>query len=333
MVVQFGGQTALNLAEGLKRAGAPILGTPPESIHLAEDRDEFQKILRALGLRQPENGIARNADEARVIAARIGYPVLIRPSYVLGGRAMELCNNEQDLLRYIAPAFAATDRTGASGSADDPGGQVPARRDRDRRRRGRRLPPARRRRRRGVICGVMEHIEQAGIHSGDSSCCIPPHSLSPQLLEEMRRQTRLMAKAIGVCGLMNVQFAVAGGEIYVLEVNPRASRTVPFVSKATGVPWAKVATAVMLGRSLRDVVWEFGASRSPRALMTADQGAGVPVPQVPRSRRGARPGDAQHRRGHGHRGDVSASRTPRRRSPSTPVAAHRRQRARQRQRP
>ncbi len=281
VVVQFGGQTALNLAEGLKRAGAPILGTPPESIHLAEDRDEFQKILRALGLRQPENGIARNAEEACVIAARIGYPVLIRPSYVLGGRAMELCNNEQDLMRYIAPAFAATDRTGVSGPPtilvdkflldateidvdavadfrrpDDADGEA-------------------------VICGVMEHIEQAGIHSGDSSCCIPPHSLSPQLLEEMRRQTRLMAKAIGVCGLMNVQFAVAGGEIYVLEVNPRASRTVPFVSKATGVPWAKVATAVMLGRSLRDVVWEFGASRSPRALMTAVKAPVFPFHKFP----------------------------------------------------
>ncbi len=281
VVVQFGGQTALNLAEGLKHAGAPILGTPPESIHLAEDRDEFQKILRALGLRQPENGIARDRDEARAIAAKLGYPVLIRPSYVLGGRAMQLCNNEDDLRRYIEAAFAATDRLSGSGPpailidkflldateidvdavadfrhADDPSGEC-------------------------VICGVTEHIEEAGIHSGDSSCCIPPHSLSPDLLEEMRRQTAVLANAIGVCGLVNVQFAVAGGQIYVLEVNPRASRTVPFVSKATGVPWAKVATAVMLGRSLRDVVWEFGASRSPRALMTAIKAPVFPFHKFP----------------------------------------------------
>jgi carbamoyl-phosphate synthase large subunit len=270
VIVQFGGQTPLNLAEGLKRAGVTIVGTPPESINLAEDRDEFTRVLHELGLRQPPNGVASDAEGARRIARELGYPVLIRPSYVLGGRAMELCNNEEDLGRYLRPAFAATDRvhpgTGTRavlvdkflldatevdvdavadyGAPGDPDGDC-------------------------VVCGVMEHIEQAGIHSGDSSCAIPPHSLSPALLEEMRRATRLLAQRLGVCGLMNVQFAVAEGRVYVLEVNPRASRTVPFVSKATGVPWAKVATAVMLGGRLRDILWERGVGRFPLPIMTA----------------------------------------------------------------
>jgi carbamoyl-phosphate synthase large subunit len=282
VIVQFGGQTPLNLAAGLKAAGMPILGTPPESINLAEDRDEFQRMLRDLGLRQPPNGMARNADDAKRIAARLGYPVLIRPSYVLGGRAMELCNREEDLERYLMPAFAATDRVHPSSGAravlidkflldatevdvdavadytapEDPAGDC-------------------------VVCGVMEHIEQAGIHSGDSACAIPPHSLSPELLEEMRVATRLLARRIGVCGLMNVQFAVAEGRVYVLEVNPRASRTVPFVSKATGVPWAKVATAVMLGRTLREVLWDRGVGRFPRALMTAIKAPVFPFHRFP----------------------------------------------------
>jgi len=270
VIVQFGGQTSLNLAEGIRRFGAPIMGTPVHSINLAEDRDEFQRILAELGLRQPANGAATDAATAGRIADQLGYPVLIRPSYVLGGRAMQLCNNREDLDRYLGPAFAATDRTHHSPGAhpvlidkflldateidvdavadyrrpSDPEGEC-------------------------VVCGIMEHIEQAGIHSGDSACAIPPHSLSPELVEEMRRQTRLLARRLGVCGLMNVQFAVADGSIFVLEVNPRASRTVPFVSKATGVPWAKVATAVMLGQSLRDVLWERGVARYPRPLMTS----------------------------------------------------------------
>ena len=271
VIVQFGGQTSLNLAEGLQRAGAPIIGTPPSSIDLAEDRDEFQKILRELGLRQPESGAARDRDTAARIAGELGYPVLIRPSYVLGGRAMQLCNHQADLERYLAAAFAATDRAHpTAGGAhpvlidkflldateidvdavsdfrrpDDPEGEC-------------------------VVAGIMEHIEQAGIHSGDSACAIPPHSLSPELVLELRRQTALLARRLGVCGLMNVQFAVCEGALYVLEVNPRASRTIPFVSKATGVPWAKVATAVMLGRSLRDELWERGVARVPRPLMTS----------------------------------------------------------------
>ncbi len=281
VIVQFGGQTPLNLAEGLQRAGAPIIGTPPESIHLAEDRDEFQKILTNLELLQPANGIARSPEEAQQIAARIGYPVLIRPSYVLGGRAMELCNNEGDLSRYVRRAFAASDRLAHQGPPtvlidkflldateidvdavadyrfpDDPKGD-------------------------SVVCGVMEHIEQAGIHSGDSCCAIPPHSLSPEILAEVQRQAKLLAKGLGVCGLMNVQFAVAEGRVYVLEVNPRASRTVPYVSKATGVPWAKVATGVMLGRSLRDILWDLGVGRNPRPLMMAIKAPVFPFSKFP----------------------------------------------------
>jgi carbamoyl-phosphate synthase large subunit len=280
VIVQFGGQTPLNLAEGLKRAGAPILGTPPESIHLAEDRDEFQKILRVLGLLQPENGAARSPQEALEIADRLGYPVLIRPSYVLGGRGMELCNNETDLKRYVDKAFNASDRISSGAhpilidkflldateidvdavadfrSIDDPNGDC-------------------------VVCGIMEHIEQAGIHSGDSSCAIPPHSLSAELIKEIERQAIMLARKLGVCGLMNVQFAIAGGRVYVLEVNPRASRTVPFVSKATGVPWAKVATAVMLGGNLRDILWDRGVGRSVRPPMTSIKAPVFPFSKFP----------------------------------------------------
>ena len=282
VIVQFGGQTPLNLAEGLKKDGAPIIGTPPESIDLAEDRDEFQMVIRDLGLRQPPNGTARDLAEGRRIAADLGYPVLIRPSYVLGGRAMHVCNNEEDLNRYVAEALAATDRTQSSpgGHAilidkfildateidvdavadfrkpDDPQGEC-------------------------VVCGVMEHIEEAGIHSGDSACALPPHSLPATILEEIERQTKVLAKRIGVCGLMNVQYAVADGLVYVLEVNPRASRTVPFVSKATGVQWAKVATSVMLGHSLRDTLWERGVGRSPKPLMTSIKAPVFPFHKFP----------------------------------------------------
>ncbi len=283
VIVQFGGQTPLNLADSLKQAGAKILGTPPESINLAEDRDEFQQILAEIGLRQPQSGAARNVEEARRIAERLGYPVLIRPSYVLGGRAMELCNNEADLSRYVTRAFAATDRVAAS-AADTPpvlidkflldATEIDIDAVADYRRPGDDRGDC-------VVCGIMEHIEQAGIHSGDSACAIPPHSLAPDVVQELQRQTLLLARRLGVCGLMNIQFAIAGGLPYVLEVNPRASRTVPFVSKATGVPWAKVATGVMLGRSLRDCLWDYGVGRWPRPLMTAIKTPVFPFKKFP----------------------------------------------------
>ncbi len=282
VIVQFGGQTPLNLAEALKAAGAPIIGTPPESIHLAEDRDEFQKLLAQLDLRQPVSGAARSVEEAAHIAERLGYPVLIRPSYVLGGRAMELCNNLQDLERYVGRAFAATDRS-ASGSSTPPvlidkflldATEIDVDAVADYRRPNDDRGDC-------VVAGIMEHIEHAGIHSGDSTCAIPPHSLSAETVRELERQTRLLARGIGVCGLMNVQFAIAEGEVYVLEVNPRASRTVPFVSKATGVPWAKVATSVMLGRTLRDVLWDHGVGRRPRPIMTAIKAPVFPFRKFP----------------------------------------------------
>ena len=282
VIIQFGGQTPLNLGDSLKAAGVPILGTPPESIDLAEDRRAFSAILNELGLHQPPSAIAETVDDARRIACDLGYPVLIRPSYVLGGRAMEMCNNDTDLARYAAAAFEASDRLSTVEgpqrvlvdkfildameidvdaiadfrAPEDPQGDC-------------------------VVCGVMEHIEEAGIHSGDSTCALPPHSLSPALLAEIERSTRLLARRLGVRGLMNVQFAIAGEKIYVLEVNPRASRTIPFVSKATGVPWAKVATRVMLGSSLRDVLWDMGVGRSPRPLMQAVKAPVFPFGKFP----------------------------------------------------
>jgi len=270
VIVQFGGQTPLNLAQGLKDAGAPIIGTTPESIHLAEDREQFQKILRELGLMQPPNGIAFSIDQARRIAEQIGYPVLVRPSYVLGGRAMEICNNEQDLLRYMREAVRATDRIASGTGREHPilidkflldatevdvdcvADYTPTN-----------CGPRSAEKGRCVICGVMEHIEEAGVHSGDSACALPPYSLSPAVVDEIRRQTQLLAERLRVCGLMNVQYAVKDDQVYVLEVNPRASRTVPFVSKATGVPWAKIATKVMLGKSLDEALGERGLDDAP----------------------------------------------------------------------
>jgi carbamoyl-phosphate synthase large subunit len=268
VIVQFGGQTPLNLAGDLSAAGVPIVGTTPESIHLAEDRAEFQKILHELSLLQPPSAIAYSPEEAKRIAAELGYPVLIRPSYVLGGRAMEVCNNEADLERFGAAAFAASDRLAEAHRKPTvlvdkfvlDATEVDVDAVADFRHRGDPNGDC-------VICGVMEHIEEAGVHSGDSSCVLPPHSLSPALIEELERQTRLLARRLGVCGLLNIQFAVQSQTVHVLEVNPRASRTVPFVSKATGVPWARVATEVMLGRSLRDVLWSRGFSRRPEPRM------------------------------------------------------------------
>jgi carbamoyl-phosphate synthase large subunit len=239
---QFGGQTPLNLASGLRAAGAPILGTQPESIEIAEDRQLFAAMLDKLGLRQTPNGSATSTEEAAAIAAKVGYPVLVRPSFVLGGRAMELVYNEEDLRRYMVSAIEVTpdrpvliDRFLEDAIEVDvdciSDGEIT------------------------VIGAIMEHIEEAGIHSGDSACVIPTFSLPQKVLDEISAATKSMARELKVCGLMNVQFAVKGNDVYVLEVNPRASRTVPFVSKAIGVPLAKLAAKVMTGKSLREVAF------------------------------------------------------------------------------
>jgi len=238
--VQFGGQTPLNLASGLKAAGVPILGTQPESIEVAEDRQLFAAMLDKLRLRQTPNGSATSTDEAIAIAKKIGYPVLVRPSFVLGGRAMELVYNEGDLRRYMASAIEVTpDRPVLIDRFLEDAIEV----DVDCISDGETT----------VIGAIMEHIEEAGIHSGDSACVIPTFSLSQKVLDEISTATRSMARELNVRGLMNVQFAVKGDFVYVLEVNPRASRTIPFVSKAIGVPIAKLAAKVMTGKSLREL--------------------------------------------------------------------------------
>jgi carbamoyl-phosphate synthase large subunit len=238
VVVQFGGQTPLNLASGLKAAGVPILGTQPESIETAEDRRLFADMLDKLGLRQTPNGSATNTEQSIAIASKIGYPVLVRPSFVLGGRAMELVYNEEDLRRYMASAIEVTpDRPVLIDRFLEDAIEV----DVDCISDGETT----------VIGAIMEHIEEAGIHSGDSACVIPTFSLSQKVLDEISTATKAMARELNVRGLMNVQFAVKGDNVYVLEVNPRASRTVPFVSKAIGVPMAKLAAKVMTGKSLR----------------------------------------------------------------------------------
>jgi carbamoyl-phosphate synthase large subunit len=237
VIVQFGGQTPLKLAAALERANIPILGTSPDAIDLAEDRRRFQGLLQKLGLRQPENDTACSAAEAEVVAQRIGYPVLLRPSYVLGGRAMEIVHDAAGLARYMRHAV---DASGTSPVLIDRYLQDAIEIDVDAVADGEAVE----------IAGIMEHIEEAGIHSGDSACSLPPYSLSPATVAEIERQTLALARALGVVGLMNVQFAVKDGEIYVLEVNPRASRTVPFVAKATGVPYAKVAARLMAGERL-----------------------------------------------------------------------------------
>jgi len=235
--VQFGGQTPLNLADGLKAAGVPILGTQPESIETAEDRQLFATMLDKLGLRQTPSGSAVSADEAATIAKKIGYPVLVRPSFVLGGRAMELVYHEEDLRRYMQSAIEVSpDRPVLVDRFLEDAIEV----DVDCISDGETT----------VIGAIMEHIEQAGIHSGDSACVIPTFSLSKKVLDEISAATKAMARELNVRGLMNVQFAVKGEDVYVLEVNPRASRTVPFVSKAIGVPLAKLAAKVMTGKTL-----------------------------------------------------------------------------------
>jgi len=240
VIVQFGGQTPLKLAQALENAGIPILGTSPDAIDLAEDRERFAKLVSKLGLRQPQNGLAKSRDEAVAAANRIGYPVLLRPSYVLGGRAMEIVDSEAQLDSYIATAVNVSgdspvlidqylrDAIECDVDALCDGEQV-------------------------VIAGVMQHIEEAGVHSGDSAATLPPYSLPDEIVAEMERQAEALAMALGVVGLMNVQFAVKDGEVYLIEVNPRASRTVPFVAKAIGVPIAKIAARVMAGEKLADL--------------------------------------------------------------------------------
>jgi carbamoyl-phosphate synthase large subunit len=241
VIVQFGGQTPLNLAKALEAADIPILGTSPDAIDLAEDRKRFQQLLRTLGLRQPDNDTAYSAEEAEAIAQRIGYPVVIRPSYVLGGRAMEIVHDTAGLQRYIRNAVRVS---GTSPVLIDRYLQDAIEVDADAVADGERV----------YVAGIMEHIEEAGIHSGDSACSLPPYSLMPDTVAEIERQTVALARALNVVGLMNVQFAVKDGDVYVLEVNPRASRTVPFVAKATGVPIAKIAARVMTGEKLSDFV-------------------------------------------------------------------------------
>ncbi|MDR1647718.1 MAG: carbamoyl-phosphate synthase large subunit [Zoogloeaceae bacterium] len=237
VIVQYGGQTPLKLALDLEANGVPIIGTSPDRIDAAEDRERFQQLLHDLGLKQPPNRTARTEAEALNLADEIGYPLVVRPSYVLGGRAMEIVHEQKDLERYMREAVKVSndspvlldrflnDACEVDVDALSDGEEI-------------------------VIGGVMEHIEQAGVHSGDSACSLPPYSLAPELIEELKRQTKLMAGALNVVGLMNVQFAIQNDVVYVLEVNPRASRTVPFVSKATGLPLAKVAARCMAGRTL-----------------------------------------------------------------------------------
>ncbi len=239
VIVQYGGQTPLKLARDLEAAGAPIIGTTPDSIDLAEDRERFQQLIERLGIRQPPNRLARTAQEAYRLAAEIGYPLVVRPSYVLGGRAMEIVYDETELERYMNEAVKVShnspvlldrfldDAVEVDIDAICDGTDV-------------------------LIGGVMEHIEQAGVHSGDSACSLPPYTLSAEVQDRMREQVRQLAHALNVVGLMNTQFAIKGDDIFILEVNPRASRTVPYVSKATGIPLAKVAARCMVGQTLRE---------------------------------------------------------------------------------
>ncbi len=240
VIVQFGGQTPLKLALALEKAGVPIIGTSPDAIDRAEDRERFQVLLNKLGLKQPDNGIARSVVEAEKIAERISYPVVVRPSYVLGGRAMEIVHDLKQLRNYMQYAVEASpdhpilvDKFLEQAIEVD----VDALSDR----------------KTVVIGGVMQHIEEAGIHSGDSACVLPPYSLKKSVVDEIRRQTAALALELGVCGLMNIQFAVKDDEIFLIEVNPRASRTSPFVSKATGRPLAKIAARIMAGKTLREL--------------------------------------------------------------------------------
>ncbi|MFN3740936.1 MAG: carbamoyl-phosphate synthase large subunit, partial [Thermodesulfovibrionales bacterium] len=264
VIVQFGGQTPLKLAVPLQKEGVKILGTSPESIDRAEDRKKFKELLEKLNLKQPLSGTAMSVEEALSIASEIGYPVLVRPSYVLGGRAMEIVYDSNTLVDYMQRAVKASpehpvlidkyleDAIEVDVDALCDGRDV-------------------------IIGGVMEHIEEAGIHSGDSACSLPPYSLHKEIIDEIKRQTKLLAKELNVIGLINIQFAVKGKDIYILEVNPRASRTVPFVSKATGLPLAKIAAKLMVGKKLK----ELGITKEPEINYVAVKEAVFPFDRFP----------------------------------------------------
>ncbi|MFQ5763411.1 MAG: carbamoyl-phosphate synthase large subunit [Rhodospirillales bacterium] len=265
VIVQLGGQTPLKLSQALEAAGIPILGTPPDAIDLAEDRERFQTFLNELGLKQPANGIARSEAEAKRVAETIGYPLVIRPSYVLGGRAMEIVHDLEALRRYMTEAVLVS---GTSPVLLDSYLQDAIEVDVDAIADGSQV----------YVAGIMQHIEEAGIHSGDSACSLPPYSLPAAVIGELERQTATLAQGLSVVGLMNVQFAVKGDDIYILEVNPRASRTVPFVAKATGVPVAKIAARVMTGEPLES----FGLpERAPANAHIAVKEAVFPFARFP----------------------------------------------------
>jgi carbamoyl-phosphate synthase large subunit len=274
VIVQFGGQTPLKLAEALEKNGIPILGTAPDAIDLAEDRDRFQKLLMKLDLNQPRNGIAYSVEQARLVAAEIGFPLVVRPSYVLGGRAMQIIHSESMLQSYLldtVPGLVPEDikqryPNDKTGQINTLLGKNPllfdsyltnaTEVDVDCLCDGKDV----------FVSGIMEHIEEAGIHSGDSACSLPVHTLSDEAVDELERQTTALAKALNVGGLMNVQFAIKDGTIYVLEVNPRASRTVPFVAKTIGAPIAKIAARVMAGETLEEAIAAYGKKPNPRSL-------------------------------------------------------------------
>ena len=293
MIVQFGGQTPLNLSLPLKRAGVPIIGTSPESIDLAEDRKRFGKLITELGIPQPEGAMATSVEEAVAGANRVGYPVLVRPSYVLGGRAMVIAYDDEAVIRYMSTAIEYSqerpvlidhfleDAVECDVDALCDGEDV-------------------------VIAGIMQHIEEAGIHSGDSSCVLPAVDLSDDVLRTIRAHTRKLALALNVIGLVNIQFAIQRGKVFVIEVNPRASRTVPYVSKATGVPLAKIASRLMVGRKLKELLpeeVESGAGSGDRRALLCEV-AGLSVGQVPRRRHRAGAGDEVHRRSDGRCGQL-----------------------------
>ena len=284
MIVQFGGQTPLNLSLPLKKAGVPIIGTSPESIDLAEDRKRFGKLIEELEIPQPEGALVTSLKEALVGANRVGYPVLVRPSYVLGGRAMVIAYDDEAVTKYMSSAIEYSqerpvlidhfleDATECDVDALCDGDDV-------------------------VIAGIMQHIEEAGIHSGDSSCVLPAVDLTDEVKATIREYTRKLAEALHVMGLVNIQFAIQRGKVFVIEVNPRASRTVPYVSKATGVPLAKIASRLMVGRKLKELLPEYVASgkdlSTGRSLFC--EVAGVSVGQVPGSGYGAGAGDEKYR--------------------------------------